>query len=48
MLLKFEDISFQGFEEVLLDRAEVLAHHEKVTKIDVPKLILVGKNSRKH
>ena len=48
MLLEFEDISFQGFKEVLLDRAEVLAHHEKVTKIDVPQLILVGKNSRKH
>ena len=48
MLLEFEDISFQGFEEVLLDRAEVLAHLEKLSKIDVLQLILAGKNSRKH
>ena len=48
MLLEFEDISFQGFEEVLLDRAEVLAHLEKLSKIDVLQLILAGKNSTKH
>ena len=48
MLLELEDISFQGFEEVLLERAEVLAHLEKVTKNDVPQLIMAGKNSRKH
>ena len=48
MLLELEDISFQGFEEVLLDRAEVLAHLEKLSKIDVPQLILARKNSRKH
>jgi len=48
MLLEFEDISLQGFEEVLLDRAEVLAHLEKLSKIDVLQLILAGKNSRKH
>ena len=48
MLLELDDISFQGFEEVLLERAEVLAHLEKVTKIDVLQLILAGKNSTKH
>ena len=48
ILLVFQDISFQSFEEVLLENTKVLAHCEKVVKIDVRQLNLVEKKSRKH
>ena len=48
ILLVFQDISFQSFEEVLLENTKVLAHHKKVVKIDVRQLNLVEKKSRKH